>query len=187
MTKKIALFFDRDGTIIYDVGYPKDTEQVHLLPGAGEALMTLKRKGILLMLVSNQSGIGRGFITDNQAEEVHQTVVDYLAEYGVSVDGVYYCPHAPEDMCECRKPSPKMLFRAAMEHNVDLPSSFMVGDRISDIEAGKGAGCQTIFIKHAQTTDPSEMIADCTVKSWQEIVDYVLDNIRQRILNNSIT
>jgi D-glycero-D-manno-heptose 1,7-bisphosphate phosphatase len=145
-----AVFLDRDGTVIVDQVYPKAAEQVCLLAGAGEALAMIKESGFALVLISNQSGIGRGLITPKEAEEVHQAVVARLAEYGVQLDGAYYCPHAPEEACTCRKPSPEMLLRAAKELNLDLPESFMVGDNPSDIEAGKRAGCRTILFRTQQ-------------------------------------
>jgi D-glycero-D-manno-heptose 1,7-bisphosphate phosphatase len=141
-----AVFLDRDGTVIVDQIYPKAAEQVCLVAGAGEALAMIKESGFALVLISNQSGIGRGLITPKEAEEVHQAVVARLAEYGVRLDAAHYCPHAPEEACTCRKPSPEMLLRAAKDLNLDLAESFMVGDKPSDIEAGKRAGCRTILL-----------------------------------------
>ena len=174
MAGKQALFFDRDGTIMHDAHYPKYPEQVRLLPGVGEALMACKRKGMLLVLVSNQSGVGRGLITPEQADTVHDRVVDCLSKFEISLDGFYYCPHAPEEMCLCRKPSPEMILRAAADLDIDLSCSYMVGDKESDIEAGKRAGCRTILVKQAEKNASRGITAGYVAANWQEIVDYIL-------------
>src|SRR5262245_51338279 len=105
-TDRRAICLDRDGTVIEDAGYPRDPRRVRLLPGAGAALAELKRQGFLLIPISNQSGIGRGFLTQDEADQVHRQVVSALREFGVDLDAAYYCPHAPEERCRCRKPSP---------------------------------------------------------------------------------
>lgn len=174
-----AIFFDRDGTLVYDVGYPKDPQQVRLLPGVERALATLKEHGFLLVLVSNQSGIGRGLVTVEQAEQVHCRVVSVLAEYDVQLDAIYYCPHAPEERCSCRKPSPEMLLRAAEELDLDLSQSFMIGDKPSDIEAGKRAGCRTILLTANSVFSKSDPIPDYVAATWSEVLQYVLKSIGQ--------
>jgi D-glycero-D-manno-heptose 1,7-bisphosphate phosphatase len=174
MAGKQAVFFDRDGTIMHDAHYPKYPEQVRLLPGVGEALMACKRKGMLLVLISNQSGIGRGLITPEQAGRVHERVANCLSQFEVSLDGVYYCPHAPEERCPCRKPSPEMVLRAAADLGIDLSRSYMVGDKESDIEAGKRAGCQTILIEQAEKPTSPGVTAGYRAGNWQEILDYIL-------------
>ena len=141
-----AVFLDRDGTIIFDHGYLKEAREVRLLAGAGEALATIQEHGFALVLISNQSGIGRGLITPEQAEQVHQAVVARLMEHGVQLDAAFYCPHTPAENCRCRKPSPEMFLRAAKELHLDLARSFMVGDKACDIEAGQRAGCRTILL-----------------------------------------
>jgi histidinol-phosphate phosphatase family protein len=172
-TKGRAVFLDRDGTIILDQVYPREARQVCLLAGVGEALAKIKESGFALVLISNQSGIGRGLITPTEAEEVHQAVVARLAEYGVRLDAAYYCPHAPKEECRCRKPSPEMLLRAAKDLDLDLTKSILVGDKASDIEAGKRAGCQTILLR-AQNKEtvplprPDEVAGD-----WTEILRLV--------------
>jgi D-glycero-D-manno-heptose 1,7-bisphosphate phosphatase len=169
-----AVFLDRDGTVIHDVGYPRNPRQVRLLPGVGEALSKLRKHGFLLILVSNQSGIGRGLVMAEEAEQVHRRVIASLLEYDVELDAVYYCPHAPKERCRCRKPSPEMLLRAAKEFALDLARSFMVGDKLSDIEAGKRAGCRTILLTATPlpsglNTAPHEVAAD-----WSEVLQHIL-------------
>jgi histidinol-phosphate phosphatase family protein len=142
-----AIFCDRDGTIIRDVGYLNDPAQVELLPGAAAALGELKRQGFLVVLISNQSGIARGLITVEQAKQVHQRCSNLFSERGVEIDGALYCPHSPEDGCSCRKPSPGMLLEAAERFGIELGDSWMIGDKESDLEAGCRAGCRVIHLR----------------------------------------
>lgn len=134
-----ALFLDRDGTLIVDVGYPRDPALVEALPGAIEALRELQRTW-QLVIISNQSGIGRGRITQAEADAVHARTLELFRLAGVTFAGAYYCPHAPEAGCRCRKPAPGMLEDAAAALGLDLASSAMVGDKPSDVEAGRAAG-----------------------------------------------
>ncbi len=143
-----AAFLDRDDTIIRDVGYLADPEDIELLPGAIEGLRALSQDGYLLILATNQSGVARGFFTIERLSEIHQRLETLLLGQGVALDGVYFCPHlaegsvAPYDIsCECRKPSPGLILRAAEEHGVDLARSVMIGDSERDVESGRRAGC----------------------------------------------
>lgn len=137
---KRALFLDRDGTLIVDVGYPRDPALVEPLPGAIEALRALQRD-YALVIISNQSGIARGRITEAEAAAVHARVVDVFAAGGVAFAGAYYCPHGPDAGCQCRKPAPGLVLDAARELGLDLARSVMIGDKDSDVEAGQAAGC----------------------------------------------
>jgi histidinol-phosphate phosphatase family protein len=137
---KPAVFLDRDGTLIADVGYPRDPAAVELVAGAAEALHALQRDWPLVV-VSNQSGIGRGLITKPEATAVHERFVARFAAHGVRFAGCYYCPHAPDASCACRKPAPGLFRDAAAALGLDLTRSVMVGDKASDIEAGRAAGC----------------------------------------------
>ena len=139
-----ALFLDRDGTLIVDVGYPKDPAQVELLPGAAESLRDLERDWALV-IISNQSGIGRGLITFDEANAVHDRMVELFEAEGIAFAGVYYCPHAPETGCACRKPAPGLLQQAARELDLDLTASVIVGDKPSDVEAGLAVGARGVL------------------------------------------
>jgi D-glycero-D-manno-heptose 1,7-bisphosphate phosphatase len=141
-----AVFLDRDGTVIRDYGYLADPEQIALLPGAGKALAALQNAGFLLVLITNQSGVGRGFFSETAVHAQHARLHDLLAPFGVRIAAIEYCPHAPEENCACRKPSPHMLLRAAAKLDVRLTDSFMIGDKPTDIAAGKAAGCRTVAI-----------------------------------------
>jgi D-glycero-D-manno-heptose 1,7-bisphosphate phosphatase len=135
-----ALLLDRDGTLIVDVGYPRDPERVELLPGCAEALRELQQS-FALVIVSNQSGIGRGLIQPDEAVAVQARVIERFAAEGVRFAGAYLCPHAPEEDCECRKPAPGLLLQAARELGLELPRSVMIGDKHADVQAGWRAEC----------------------------------------------
>ncbi|MFZ0591841.1 MAG: HAD family hydrolase [Bryobacteraceae bacterium] len=141
-----AFFFDRDGTLIVDCGYIRNPSDVELLPGVVETLAELRRRGFLLVVVSNQSGISRGLITKDEAQAVDGRFRELLEGRGIALDGVYECPHAPAANCDCRKPEPGMLLQAARELDIDLERSYMVGDKSSDCEAGARAGCWPVLI-----------------------------------------
>jgi histidinol-phosphate phosphatase family protein len=158
-----AVLVDRDGTVIEDVGYPREPERVALLPGAAEALRAFAAAGLKVVVVSNQSGIGRGLITRAEAAAVHERFVELLADEGVELAGAYYCPHAPDDGCDCRKPAPGLLLRAADELGLDLGRSVMVGDKEADVEAGRRAGARTVrFRPDAAWDDVAAAVLDLT-------------------------
>lgn len=146
MTGRRAVFLDRDGTLVRDVGYLRNPADIELLPGVIQALTLLRDRDIALVLVSNQSGIGRGLLTGDDLARVHERLTHSLAQHGVRLDGVYYCPHAPWDQCECRKPLPGLLYLAAQELGLDLARSFTVGDKLSDVAAGHRVGCRTVLL-----------------------------------------
>jgi D,D-heptose 1,7-bisphosphate phosphatase len=146
-----AVFLDRDGTLNEDPGYISNPEQVVLYPETGEALSLLKKYGFLLIIISNQSGIARGLMTNKDVDAVNDKINSLLAEFKVKVDAFYYCPAHPdyssEEECDCRKPSPKLVFEAAKEFNVDLNKSYFIGDTVADIQCGKNAGLKTILVR----------------------------------------
>jgi D-glycero-D-manno-heptose 1,7-bisphosphate phosphatase len=143
-----AVFLDRDGTLIEDVDYLSDPGDIRFIPNAVDALKRLRRSGFACVIVTNQSGIGRGMITHEQLEEIHAELLRLLGEQDTTLDGIYYSPEAPlggpEYVIEHndRKPGPGMLMKAAAELDLDLASSWMIGDKISDVLAGFNAGCR---------------------------------------------
>ncbi len=152
MTLKRAVFLDRDGTINEESGYLFRKEDCRFIPGAIEAVSQLGQAGFLVVIVTNQSGIARGYYTEDDLEQLHLYMGGEIAAAGGRVDGWYHCPHHPDHSsdaarCDCRKPLPGMLRIAASELGIDLGSSWMIGDKIADIEAGKEAGCRTIHVK----------------------------------------
>ena len=146
MAGRRAVFLDRDGTLIRDAGYLSNPQGVEFLPGVIQALTLLRGKGLALVLVSNQSGVGRRLFTKDDLARLHSRLMDALTQRGIELDGAYYCPHAPWDPCECRKPLPGMLHQASQELGLDLAQSFMVGDKLSDMAAGGRAGCRTVLL-----------------------------------------
>jgi histidinol-phosphate phosphatase family protein len=141
-----AVFLDRDGVLMYDLGYVSSPDRVTLLPDVPAVLQQFRNQGFRLVVITNQSGIGRGLFTHAQAAGVADRFTELLAEQSASVDATYVCPHSPDDACDCRKPKPGMLLRAARELDLDLSRSFMIGDRVSDCEAAEAAGCQPILL-----------------------------------------
>jgi D,D-heptose 1,7-bisphosphate phosphatase len=141
-----SVFIDRDGTIAKDVPYCSRPDQFELLPDAGEAIRRLNVVGFKVIMITNQSGIGRGYFTHEMLAQVHDKMKADLVKFGAHIDAIYYCPHHPNDKCDCRKPKPALILKAAKEHDIDLTKSFLVGDNIHDIEAGHAAGCNTVLV-----------------------------------------
>ncbi len=144
-----AIFFDRDGTIISDRGYLDTVDGVELLPKVGTALSTMAKKGFKLILITNQSGVGRGRFELAVVHAQHDRLAELLEPFGVAFALIKICPHHPDDACACRKPEPRLLMDSAEELNIDLDRSWMLGDKASDVQAGKAAGCRTILFNDA--------------------------------------
>ncbi|MFN3190774.1 MAG: D-glycero-alpha-D-manno-heptose-1,7-bisphosphate 7-phosphatase [Aureliella sp.] len=159
-----AFFLDRDGTIIVDEGYPTDPGRIVFLKGAVETLQLARQRGFKLIVVSNQSGVGRGYFSERQMWSFHREFESLLLKAGIFLDKAYYCTAAPWDVSTRRKPSSGMLLEAAKEFDVDFSKSFMVGDKPSDIVAGKNVGCRTIFLGHNLSIS-----ADFECESWSDI------------------
>lgn len=149
MAMNRAVFLDRDGTINEESGYLHKIEDCRFIPDAIAAIARLKTAGFLVVIVTNQSGIARGFYTEDDLSRLHQYMESEIVKGGGKVDGWYFCPHHPDfaDDCDCRKPFPGMLHLAAVELKINLGSSWMIGDKIADVEAGLAAGCQTALVR----------------------------------------
>ncbi len=141
------MLFDRDGTIVHDVPYNGEPELVDPVPRAKELLDALRARGIKVGVLSNQSGIGRGMITDEQMQAVNDRVDELLGPF----DGWYVCPHAPEEDCECRKPKPKLVLDAAREWGLDPSQIVVIGDKTSDVEVAKNAGATGVLVGEGVT------------------------------------
>jgi D-glycero-D-manno-heptose 1,7-bisphosphate phosphatase len=163
-----GLFLDRDGTVIEECGYISDPALVRVLPGAVEALAALASEGWKLIVVSNQSGVGRGLITPDQMATVQRRFLDLMQSHGIPIADSYVCTHIPEDGCQCRKPSPFSLMRAAVDHQLDLSASYMIGDREGDIVCGLNAGCSSIWLRNAMFPVP-EHLPTFIANDWSEI------------------
>jgi D-glycero-D-manno-heptose 1,7-bisphosphate phosphatase len=138
---------DRDGTIIAEKVYLADAEQVELLPGAAAGLRRLRRAGLGLIVVTNQSGIGRGYLALDCLEQIHRRMQDLLRREEVELEAIYHCPHTPKDDCACRKPRPGLLQRASAEWGFDLATAFVVGDKPCDVDLGRGVGATTVLVR----------------------------------------
>jgi D-glycero-D-manno-heptose 1,7-bisphosphate phosphatase len=157
---RAAVFLDKDGTLVEDVPYNVDPDLIRLADGALDGLQALHDAGYLLIVVSNQSGIARGYFEEQALGAVEQRVRGLLNAAGVPLAGFYYCPHHPDGCvdpysieCTCRKPAPGLLTRAARDHGIDLGHSWMIGDILHDVEAGRRAGCRTILLDVGHETE----------------------------------
>lgn len=179
MTAKVpAIFLDRDGTVNVDHGYVHEIDDFQFIDGVIEAMQELKKMGYALVLVTNQSGIARGMYSEDQFMQLTEWMDWSLADRDVDLDGIYYCPHHPEaavesyrQQCDCRKPQPGMLLSAMKELNIDMAASYMVGDKIDDIQAGKTAGVgTTVLVRSGETvTAEGEKAADWVIDSLADL------------------
>lgn len=171
-TARRAVFLDRDGTIIEDVGYLSDPSDIRFMPASASSLVSLNAAGFKLIVVSNQSGIGRGLITHEQFDRVNSEFQRQLRDMGVRIDATYYCPHAPSDGCTCRKPLPGMILQSASELDVELAGSWVIGDQIRDVEAGQRAGCLTALLGEAGT---GEVTPTIHARTWELLTRSILE------------
>jgi len=176
-----AVFLDRDCTVIEDMEFSTDPARIKALPGALEGLRRIQDAGYTLVIITNQSGVARGFFTEAELQTFHDALRAWLDDRGVRIAGIYYCPHYPEGklpeysfVCECRKPAPGMILRAAEELGLDLKRSWMVGDRDCDTAAGRKAGCRTILVETAAELQPGNPKPDFRAKDLQAAADVIL-------------
>lgn len=141
-----AVFLDRDGTLIYDRHYCSKVEDVDLIPGAAEAVRIFNDLNLKVIIVTNQSGVGRGLFTHRRLGSIHRELWWQLSSKKAIIDAIYYCPHTPEDGCLCRKPKCGMLLMAEKDLNISLDGSYIIGDKVSDVKAGASVGCTGILI-----------------------------------------
>jgi len=183
--KRRAAFLDRDGTINVEKRYLHKTEDFEFIPGAPEAIKSLKAAGFLVVVVSNQSGIARGYFDEDAVEKLHRHIQGELICLGTSIDAFYFCPHHPDEglgeykvVCDCRKGQPGMLLQAARDHNIDLSRSFMVGDKIADIEAAENAGCKPIMVLTGYGQSEAHKLVQGRATICEDIVDAVKEILR---------
>lgn len=169
MTQRPFVILDRDGTMIVERNYLSQPDEVELIPGTAEGLRELQNNGFGLLVVSNQSGVGRGYFNEASLEIIHQRLISLLSAEGISLDGIYYCPHTPEDDCRCRKPQPQLVRVAAAELEFDPRQSFVIGDKPCDIDLGKNVGATTILVRSGYG---QQTLADGTASP-----DYVADDV----------
>ena len=185
-----AVFLDRDGTINEDPGYLGDPGLVKILPGVAKGISELKSKfGFKIIVISNQAGISRGLITESQVNEVNNKINRLLSEQNAEIDVFYFCPYHPMFSSEidsrCRKPSPEMIIKAAEENQIDLSSSYMIGDKASDVLCGINAGVKTILLNSDKSSDEINSLKK-EVKSPNFVANNFLDavNFIQQDINN---
>lgn len=183
---KRAVFIDRDGTLSEEVGYINHPERFRLFPYAAEAVRHLNENGWLAIVTTNQAGVARGYFSEEMIETVHKGMKDQLAMDGASLDAIYYCAHHPSvgeppyrDDCDCRKPKPGLITRAATDFDIDLKNSWMVGDRYSDIQMARNARVKSAFVLSGYGRGEWEHQR----QSWTEQPDMVAENLLQVVLN----
>jgi D-glycero-D-manno-heptose 1,7-bisphosphate phosphatase len=171
-----AIFLDRDGVIIQNRDtYVRTWEDVEFLPGSLKALADLKRIPHKIVIVTNQSVVGRGLISLETANQINQRIVEIIQDHGGRIDGAYICPHTPEDRCTCRKPQPGLLLQAAKDLPIDLSHSVMIGDALSDLQAGKAAGIpRLVLVQTGRGADQLRLPAVLDVAPYE-----VFDSLEQ--------
>ena len=179
---KRAVFLDRDGVLNVDNGYVSQVDDFEFIEGAIEACKKLKEKGYLLVVITNQSGIARGYFSEEQFHTLTEWMDWSLADRGVDLDGIYYCPHHAEKGqgeykvdCDCRKPKPGMLLSAIKDLNIDVSNSILVGDKVSDLQAGIAAGIKTNYLVRTgkEITNEGEQLATAVFADLTEVVEHL--------------
>jgi len=163
---------DRDGTVSEEIGYMYHAGLYRPFPWTGPAIRRINEAGMKAVLITNQSGVSRGYFTEETVHQVHSVLDGELSKHAAHLDGVYFCPHAPDAGCDCRKPKPGMLIRAAHELQVDLTQSYMVGDRFLDMQMAHAVGVRAILVR---TGDGSDELANHQGEPLQP--DYVAENL----------
>lgn len=141
-----AMFIDRDGTINVNVEYLDNPDDFKMYPGVAEGIKLLKDNGFKIIVVTNQSGIARGYFSEETLEKIHERMKNEFSKKGTSIDAIYYCPHHPDDGCNCRKPNSGLFEKAVKDLKIDVKRSFIIGDRMLDVEAGYKIGCKTVLV-----------------------------------------
>ena len=163
MHKNRAVFVDRDGTLAPDVNYCRRPEDFNLFPETPQAIRMLNDAGFKVIVITNQSGLARGYFTEGTLARIHQKMIDDLKKEGACIDAIYYCPHHPDDNCECRKPGTVLFEKAASDLDIDLSQSFVIGDREIDIKPGKAIGTKTILV----STGPTKGLVTAVIPDYK--------------------
>ena len=184
-----AIFIDKDGTLLKDVSYNADPSKIELYEGAVDALKQLNKLGFIFIVITNQPGIALGYFTEDKVEGIKNKIADLMKENDLELSGLYYCPHHPDGTvselkinCSCRKPSPGLLLKAAEELEVDLSHSWMIGDILDDVEAGRAAGCKGILLDNGNETvwDLSgTRKPDAIIRYWDQLVPIIHQSLEE--------
>ncbi|OFV93268.1 MAG: D,D-heptose 1,7-bisphosphate phosphatase [Acidobacteria bacterium RIFCSPLOWO2_12_FULL_54_10] len=179
-----AIFFDRDGTLNEEVGYINHIERLRVFPNAARAVRAVNQAGWLSIVITNQSGIARGHFAESLLKKVHVQLRKKIAAGGAKLDDIIYCPHHPEGIlpefrltCDCRKPAPGMLHSAAARHGIDLPNSYVIGDRYVDILMARRAGARSVLVLTGFGLGEWEF----NRSGWEHQPDYVAENVYQAV------
>ena len=175
--KRRAVFLDRDGTIIEDVPYLSDPLKVVLINGTANAIKTLKAAGFMVIVITNQSGVGRGFYTELDVGAIHAKIDSILENEGTGIDDYFYCPHEPRERCPCRKPETVMVERAVDKYSIDVEKSYVVGDKSSDLGLADNAGATSILVRTglgAETEKEPGVKAGFVARDIAEAVEWIM-------------
>jgi len=186
-----VVYLDRDGTLNFDPGYLNEPEQLRLLPGVGPAVARLNRAGFKTVVLSNQSGVARGLITQDQLEAIHQRLRELLAEDGAWLDGIFICPHHPDEGCICRKPAPGLVHRALQELGVFPGNAIVIGDKATDVELARNVGALAVFVRSGSAPEEEQarmaargLAPDYVARDLTEAVRWILETVNtQETLN----
>jgi D-glycero-D-manno-heptose 1,7-bisphosphate phosphatase len=170
--KNKVVFVDRDGTINVDVHYLDDPDKFEMYPGVQRGVKKLQENGFKIIVITNQSGIARGYFTEEQLSAVHERMKQEFQSFNVTLDGIYYCPHHPDDKCNCRKPNNGLFEKAIQEHNINVKKSYMLGDKILDVGAGKKIGVGTVLIPEPHIRE--EFLSQ--INKFEYTPDYIADD-----------
>lgn len=171
-----AIFLDRDGVLNKDLGYVYKKSDFIIIEGVIDALTFLSKKGFMLIVITNQSGIGRGFYSEKEFLDLNGFMLDFFKKASIEITDVFYCPHSPADNCSCRKPKTKLIDTAVAKYNIDRSASYLIGDKLIDIEAGRSAGLAKSFLidngfAEAKKTDKVESFKNILeiAEKWMQI------------------
>ncbi len=194
---QVGLFFDRDGTLNTELDFVSRPEELHLIPNAARAIREANEFGVRVFIITNQSGIARGLFTETDLVAIHKRLISMLDHEGARVDAIYYCPHHPEygqtpykKACNCRKPKPGMLRKAAKEFGIKLSESFVIGDRCIDMQAGKAASCKTAMVltgygevERGDCADPHvvDFVASDAYDAWLQVKEVLSQRSHKRL------
>jgi histidinol-phosphate phosphatase family protein len=173
--KSRAVFLDRDGTIIKDMHYSVDEQKLELFESSYPAIKLLNQADYKVIIITNQSGVARGNFSENDVKKLNEVIVKKLKEKDAVINGVYLCPHHPDENCSCRKPKPGMILRAKKKLNIDIKNSYMVGDMQSDIDLAKNAGCKSVFVLTGAGIDVKG--ADYTAKDILDAAEWIVSQV----------
>ncbi len=182
---KGAVFLDRDGTVNVEKNYIDDPEDLKLYEGVSDAIKRLNKKGIRVIVVTNQSGVARGYFTEERVLEINEYLKELLANDGASLDGIYYCPHHPEfdQTCDCRKPKPGLLIRAADDLQIDLEASYVVGDKLSDLELAGSISAKGVLVltgyglEARRNLETGSVVPHFIAKGLKEAVEWIIKDL----------